>query len=543
MTSVINGWTHLGSVIEEQAARYSSKTFLAWHDERYSYEEVNRLADQYRVGLEDSGAATGETVCIMMRNCPEYVFTMFALAKLAAIETGINPESVGSALVHQLELAQPKVLVLEQSAAESVAQVASQLTTIETIIYRCAPDWQPPTELRRFKSVSLSDFHVLTVAEPRPVVDVPLDAPCMLRGTSGTTGPSKMVEISHNYLLHLASEIVWHVGIREDDVLFSPYPLFHGQAPVCCIYPALLTGGTAAIVERFSASKFWGQIREVNATVFDYIGAALTILAKQPESPDDRNNTVRLAHGCPTPLNWRELEQRFGIKLAENYGSTEACLPAFDSLDEPHHDNSCGRVCEHHDVQIFDDLDRPLAPGDVGEIAVKPHEPFTQMTGYWRNPEATAAATRDLWFHTGDLGYLDVDGRLHFSGRKKDVIRRRGQNISAFEIESVIERDPTILEAAAIGVPSELTEEDVKVLVVPVPEVDLAPHEVLAIARRGLARYMVPRYVEIVDALPKGPSGKVNKYVLRDNWRTEDTFDDGPVRPNAAVAEPSGGAR
>ncbi|MGE0170385.1 AMP-binding protein [Nocardioides sp.] len=535
MTSVINGWTHLGSVIEEQAARYSDKTFLAWHAERYSYEEVNHLADQYRYGLEESGAATGDVVCIMMRNCPEYVFTMFALAKLAAIEAGINPDSVGSALVHQLELAQPKVIVLEESSARAVAQVADQLTTLETIVFKGAPDWEPPAELLRFRWVVLSDFHALTVSAPRPVVEVPLDAPCMLRGTSGTTGPSKMVEISHNYLLHLASEVVWHVGIREDDVLFTPYPLFHGQAPVCCIYPALLTGGTAAIVERFSASKFWSQIREVNATVFDYIGAALTILAKQPERPDDRDNTVRLAHGCPTPGNWRELEQRYGLKLAENYGSTEACLPAWDSLSEPHHDGSCGRVCEHHDVQIIGDFDRPLAPGEVGEIAVRPRDPFTQMTGYWRNPEASAVAMRNFWFHTGDLGYLDVDQRLHFSGRKKDVIRRRGQNISAFEIESVMERDPAILEAAAIGVPSDLTEEDVKLVVVPVAGIGLTTDEVLAIARRGLAKYMTPRYVEIVDALPKGPSGKVNKYVLRDNWRNENTFDDGLAHHGSPV--------
>ena len=529
MEAVVGGWNHVGRLLEAQAEKYGDKTFLAWHEERYSYREVNRLADCYRAGLELSGLQPGSPVGIMMGNCPEYVFTMMALAKAGAIDAGINPESVGPALVNLVELAGFKILVVEDESARSVASIAAELTSLETIVYKGTQPWDIPDELRRYKIVDLAGFEALEPPD-RPVVDVSPDAPAMLKSTSGTTGPAKMVELSHNYILHLGSEIVWHMGIREDDVLFSPYPLFHGQSPVCCVYAALLAGSTAALVERFSASKFWAQIREVNATVFDHIGAALTILAKQPEHPDDRNHRVRLAHGGPTPSNWREIEQRFGFRLSEMYGSTEACCPAADPLGQEHRDGSCGKVCEHHVVKILDELDRELPPGQVGEIAVRPNAPFTQMTGYYGNPGATLAATRNLWCHTGDFGYLDQDGYLYFAGRKKDAIRRRGQNISAFEIESAIERDSRVLEAAAVGVPSELTEEDVKLVVVPVPGVSLLAADVLAAAEVVLARYMVPRYVEVVASLPKGPSGKVNKYMLKSEWKTEETLDAGPQR-------------
>jgi len=529
MEAVFGNWNHVGRLLEAQARKYGDKTFLAWYEERYSYREVDRLADCYRAGLEQTGVETGSPVGIMMRNCPEYVFTMMALAKAGAVDVGINPESVGPALVNLVELAGFEVLVVDQESALAIASVASELTRVETIIFKGIETWDVPQELLGFNLAQLAGFQSLDTPS-RPVADVPPDAPAMLKATSGTTGPAKMVEISHNYILHLGSEIVWHMGIEEDDVLFSPYPLFHGQSPVCCVYAALLAGGTAALVERFSASRFWAQVRQVDATVFDHIGAALTILAKQPRQVDDRNNSVRLAHGGPTPANWREIEERFGLRLSEMYGSTEACCPTSDLLGQEHREGSCGKVCEHHVVRILDEFDRELLPGQLGEIAVRPNAPFTQMTGYYRNPEATLEATRNFWCHTGDLGYLDEEGYLYFAGRKKDSIRRRGQNISAFEIESAIERDARVLEAAAIGVPSELTEEDVKLVVVPVPGESLSAEDVMDAAEIVLARYMVPRYVEIVPELPKGPSGKVNKYMLKADWKTKETLDAGPQR-------------
>lgn len=529
MEAVIDGWSHVGRLLEAQAERYADKTYLAWHRERYTYREVNARADRYRSGLELQGVVPGQPVGIMMGNCPEYVFAMFALAKAGAVDVGLNPETRGSSLARQLELAGVRVLLLDSRSVGAVAEIASGLETLETLVLRSDVPRPLPEPLRRFAVTELADFDLLDV-EHRPVADVGPGDPVMLRTTSGTTGPAKMVELSHNYLLHLASEIVWHMGIEEDDVLFSPYPLFHGQSPVCCVYAALVSGSTAALVERFSASQFWAQIHEVGATVFDYIGAALTILAKQPTDPYERDNTVRLAHGGPTPANWRELQQRFGLRLSEMYGSTEACCPTSDPLGEEHRESSCGRVCEHHEVSILGDGDQPCPVGEVGEIAVRPRAPFTQMSGYWKDPAATVVATRNFWCHTGDLGYLDRDGYLYFTGRKKDAIRRRGQNISAFEIEAAVERDDRVLEAAAIGVPSELTEEDVKVLAVPAPGATLRAEDVLEVARASLAGYMVPRYVEVVPDLPKGPSGKVNKYLLKEDWRTAATLDAGPRR-------------
>lgn len=336
----------------------------------------------------------------------------------------------------------------------------------------------------------------------------------MVMFTSGTTGRSKGCVLSHRYAIRQAELMVEHLGLREDDVLYCPFPLFHLDGSVLTVMPALVLGATAAIGKRFSASGFWSEVSALGATVFDFMGATLTMLHKAPRTSTDGNNPVRLAWGVPVPEFAEEFEQRFGLRLFELYGSTDAGLPIYQPIDEPRRPGSCGRPIAAYDVRLFDEHDRPVGPGEVGEIVVRPNEPSIMSQGYFGMPEATVAANRNLWFHTGDLARCDADGWFYFVGRRAESIRRRGENISSFEIEEVLKLHPDVLDAAAYGVPSDLTEDDVMVALVAQPSAVLDPISVIEFCRNRMARHMLPRFVEIVDALPRTSTEKVEKQVL-----------------------------
>jgi crotonobetaine/carnitine-CoA ligase len=244
------------------------------------------------------------------------------------------------------------------------------------------------------------------------------------------------------------------------------------------------------------------------------MGATLTMLWKQDPRPDDADNPVRLAWGVPMPAWRREFEERFSLRLLHCYGLTDGAMPCWEDpdADEPH--GSCGKAQPPYELRIADDFDREVEPGTVGEILIRPLEPDVVMQGYWGMPEATLKTFQNLWLHTGDLGRMDEDGHLFFEGRKKDAIRRRGENISAWEIEEVLLSHPAIAEGVAIGVPSELTEEDVKVCIVLRAGESLTPEEVREYCRPRMARFMVPEHVEFLDEIPKTPTGKPEKYKL-----------------------------
>jgi carnitine-CoA ligase len=284
-------------------------------------------------------------------------------------------------------------------------------------------------------------------------------------------------------------------------------------------------GATAALVERFSVRRFWAQVRRYRATVFDFLGATLTLLHKQSPAPDDVDNPARLGWGVPLPAWAGEFERRFGVELVEVYGLSDAGIVLYNRPGEPRRPGSCGRPVEPFDVRVLDEDGFELPGGQVGEICVRPREPHVIMTGYLGMPDATAEAWRDLWFHTGDLALRDADGYFYFAGRTKDVIRRRGENIPALEIEDAVRRHSAVLDVAAFGVPSELTEEDVMVAVAVRPGHELNAPELLAHCAELLPRHMVPRYVELTDTLPRTPTEKVEKHVLRARGVRESTFD------------------
>jgi crotonobetaine/carnitine-CoA ligase len=372
-------------------------------------------------------------------------------------------------------------------------------------------------------------YDVLWTVEPDsftlPQPDVGFAELCLLLYTSGTTGRSKAAMISHRFVLAQAHLTILGLGLRADDVLYCPYPMFHLDAAVMTIAPALLLRGVAAIGEKFSVSRYWQEMRELKATIFDFMGATITMLWKQPPSSDDRKHCARLGWGVPLPSWAPEFEARFGCQLVELYGLTEAGAMIFTPQNEPRRLGSCGKPIGPFEVSLLDEAGFEVPVGQAGELVIRPLEPSLIMQGYYGMPEESLLAFRNLWFHTGDVLKRDADGFLYFVGRRKDMVRRRGENISAAEVEMVIETHPDVLECAVIGVPSEMTEEEVMACVVLRRDAALDAPGLVDYCTARMARFMVPRYIRFVESLPKTPTDKIEKFRLQQEFESVEKWD------------------
>ncbi len=474
--------------------------------------DVGRLA----AGLADAGLGRGDRLAVFMHNSLACLHTWFAANRLGAVWAPINTEFRGRTLAHVIELADPRLLVCDAELVEPLRDSLGERSSGARLVVIAAG------EASYAGADRLEDLYADTpaAAEPSSFADQ-----AALLFTSGTTGRSKGCIISHQYFVTQATILLRDFELTQEDVLYCPFPLFHADATALTTVPALLLGATAAISRRFSASRFWDEVRDVGATVFDFMGATLAILYKADPRPDDADNPVRLAWGVPVPEWAEEFERRFALRIVELYGSVEASLPITQPLHEPRVPGSCGRVTAEFEVRIHDADDVPLPPNTSGELVIRPKEPSIILDGYFGMPEATTEAFRNLWFHSGDSARVDEAGNFYFLGRTNEAIRRRGENISAFEVEEGLLLHPDVIECAAIGVPSELSEEEVKVCVVKRPGSSLTHLELVEHCRRVLARFQVPRYIEFVDALPKTPTGKLEKYRLREAPYTPDTWD------------------
>ena len=409
---------------------------------------------------------------------------------------------------------------------EPTAPTAPTIPTTQTAA--CAPDPSPSARGPGAPTVAPASDGDDPASWAPPEVQ-PSDL-CLLLYTSGTTGRSKAAMMAHRFVLSQADGVIEGLGLRRDDVLYCPYPMFHLDAAVMTIAPALRLRAVAAIGERFSVSRYWAEVRELGATVFDFMGATLTMLWKQPPSPRDREHRARLGWGVPLPAWAPEFEARFGCRLVELYGSTEVGAILYTPQDEPRRPGSCGRVGRLWEVQLHDPDGFEVPVGATGELVVRPRAPDALTRGYFGMPEATLAAFRNQWFHTGDVMRRDDAGHFYFVGRTRDIVRRRGENISSAEVEQGLESHPDVMEAAVFGVPSELTEEDVMACIVARPGSSLTAQGLTAHAMATMARFMVPRYIRFVEHMPRTPTDKVEKFRLAQQGITADTWD--RERPN-----------
>ncbi|WP_181786015.1 AMP-binding protein [Streptomyces phytophilus] len=509
------------ALLRQRTADQPDRTFLRFASSERTYAEVDQASDITAAKLAALGVRPGDAVGLMLGNSPDFIQAWFGANKIGAICATVNTSFRGPALVHMLNIQGAQVLVIVPEAAAAIEAVADQLAHLKLIVV-CGD----VSAASLAGNIPVVAFDAVD-AGGGAVADHPVTGSdiALLLGTSGTTGRSKACALSHTYTVRQAELMVEHLRLTPDDVLYCPFPLFHLDAAVLTVMPALVSGGVAAIGERFSVSRFWDEVRAFEATVFDFMGATLTMLHNAPLLDDDADNPVRLAWGVPVPDFAREFESRFGLRLVELYGSTDAGVPVYEPLDQPRRPGSCGKPIGAYDVRLFDAHDCEIETGATGEIVVRPNEPDLIASGYFGMPEETLAARRNLWFHTGDLARADQDGYLYFVGRLKDAIRRRGENISAFEVEEIVKAHPNVLDVAAYGVPSELTEDDVMVAVVPHPSCTFVYEDLIAFCTDRMAAYMVPRYVELVDDLPRTPTEKVEKQILVARGVTATTWD------------------
>lgn len=501
----------LGTVLEEQAAVHGERVFLDFKGETtVSYKQLNEGANRFANALLKRGIGCRAKVALMLPNCPEYLYCWFGLAKIGAVMVPINTAHKGELLQYIVNHSDAEALVVDSTLVNRVLEIDGGIPRVEQAFVR---GWDAGAGPGRIKATSLADF--ADASTESRFGDVKHSDPVTILFTSGTTGPSKGVVMSHHYYYSAARTIGQGMNDGPDDILYTCLPLFHVNAQVCTVLAAMMFDARVAMYEHFSASTFWEEIRRSRATAFLALGAMGNILHKAPPRTDDRDHKVRLAMVVPPPEDLDGFEKRFGLRVVyETFGMTEGIVTSPEVI-ERRRPGCCGRPGERVEVKIVDDDDLPLRADQIGEIVIRPRDPFTMMTGYYNMPNETLSAFRNLWFHTGDLGYLDDEGFLYFVGRKKESIRRRGENISAFEVERIVNQHPSVLESAAIPVASELGEDDLKIVVVLKSGESLQPEELIKLCEDRMAYFMVPRFIEFRDALPKTPTQRVEKYKLQ----------------------------
>ncbi len=514
----------LPKIIEDKARQYPDHVVFQFRDYPITFGELNERINKAANGFLALGIGKGDKVAIMLPNCPEFLYTWFGLNRIGAVEVPINVALKGEGLAYQITQSDSAMLVADTEYLDRLGDVADQLTTLHHIAFlhraeneQALPAWAP-CEALWFGE--LMDRPATT-----PDVEVGFKDMASILYTSGTTGRSKGVMMSHHYWYDIWSESVKYSRYTEDDVLYTGLPFFHGNAQGITIGPAILADAKAVIVERFSAGQLWDDCRRWECTEANYIGGIIPILMKAEEKESDADNPLRLMVGAAAPVKiWHDFERRFNTKLLEVYGMTECYCCLVNPYDEPR-PGSCGKPITGWDVRIVDDDDNEVPPGTIGEFIARPLRNFVGTTGYYKQPEATLEFFSNFWMHTGDLGRTDEDGYFYFVDRKKQALRRRGENISSFEVEAVINANPAVLESCVVGVPSDVGEEDVKAVIVLKQGQTLSEEEIIRWCEPRLAYFAIPRYIAFRADLPKTPSERVEKYKLKAEGVTDDCWD------------------
>ncbi|WP_340151243.1 ATP-dependent acyl-CoA ligase [uncultured Sneathiella sp.] len=506
----------LGNILCHKAEKNGERIFLRFLDRSYSYKAFHEISNRLAHSLADLGIEKGQHVAFMMDNKPELLLLYFALAKIGAVSVPVNTAAKGELLAYYLTQSDCTALIADSGLVERFVIAQDQCTINKVIV---VDDGRPlANEIKSSISTGIIEYNSLLGGSDE---DLPGDIVrnrdlAFLLYTSGTTGPSKGNMEPHEMMVSGAIDYAEYFGYQPEDVLYTCLPLFHGNALNTCALPAMMADATLVVSPRFSARAFWQEVRDYGVTQFNLLGAMANILWAQPKSPLDSENKARMCMMVPVPDFAREFEERYGLKITSVYALTDFGGATFLGPKHPPEKwKSAGQVRENMTVAIMDDDDRLQPAGTPGEICLRCDVPWMTAQGYYKKPEATAEARRNLWFHTGDRGYLDKDGFLYFVDRKKDAIRRRGENISSYEVEQIILGHLAVEDVAAYAVSSEMSEDEVMVSVECKKGRDLSHEELIRHCASNMAYFMVPRYVEFVPALPRTMTEKVEKYKLK----------------------------
>src|SRR5277367_3175497 len=511
----------LGEWLREEAALDPGRPFVQCASDWITLAELDQRSDRVAAALQNAGVEKGDRVAINLTNRIEYVVLIYALAKAGVIQVPLNTYLRGDFLRHQLVQTTPKIYIGDNEAIQMLAPIMPTLSAQPLIVLvgEAAADLPVRPALTYAQLEDCAAELVITDVVPNDV--------CTIIYTSGTTGPSKGCTITHGYYCNLVNVFVDAGWYEKGDIVFGANPLFHFSGQTWLVAAALAIRGSAIVEPAFSASKYMARIRETGATAALGMGAMGMAILAQPPDDEDRNHKLRHITFMPSTAEFIEqFEKRFGIApFAEVFGQSE-CWPAL--LGDPRgkrRPGSMGKLTKGLQVKIVDDNDVEVPVGVSGEIVVRPDEPFRLFSGYWNDDHATVQNFLNLWHHTGDRGLVDEDGYFWFADRKKDSLRRRGENVSSIELEQAIIAHPAIAQAAVHSVPSELGEDDIKLCLVLVAGCAIEPAELFEFLRKSMPYYAIPRYFEVMDSLPANVNGRVQKFVLRERGITETTFD------------------
>ena len=490
--------------------------------------EVAATANRLANALADMGVRPGDRVATLVENSIEATLAWWGIVRGGAVAVPINTAYKGEYLRHQLADSGAKVLVVESALADRVARVADQAPDLTHVVVIGDAGDLPGVTAHAWADV-------LTADDAAPQVTVrPADLATFIY-TGGTTGPSKGCMLSHNYHEGLARQIGICWRRTADDVVWTPLPLFHFNAIVTAVLGPLVYGGRSAIYRRFSVSNFWPEMNRVGATVTSTLGTMAYLLAHDVDRPEmprsgapEANTSLRLLGAAPLPVEVDSIiRERFGIDTFSGaYGVTEASLVSWQPPGVANKPNAAGVINdEFFDVRIFDDDDNELPRGAEGEIVLRPKRPHTMFEGYWGRPDATVETSRNWWYHTGDIGRVDEEDFLFFVDRKADYLRRRGENISSFEVERILMGHGALADVAVHAVPSDLTEDDLKVTATLAEGATLTEDDLFRWCIEELPYFALPRYIEFRAELPRSPVGRVLKRDLRSEGVGPGTWD------------------
>ena len=509
-------------LLERKAVENGDREFLVYRDRRVTYRQMNDCANRVAHRLMEAGAGPGDGVGILMTNSPEFLFAFYGAQKAGCYTVPINTGLIGDGLEYIVNHSQVAFLFVDRELLSNLEPIRPRCTGLRGVVVfdESSPDTRPPGEgLENMR-------HWLRpgTADSNPGLPAPPDAISYLMYTSGTTGMPKGVVYRLRNTGVKQMQVVARTFFSRDDVFYTPLPLFHANALTITTLMAFGVNGRLVLGKRFSASRFWSEVREHGVTTFNALGAMIPILLKQPPSPLDAQNRVRLviSSACPADA-WHEFQDRYGVRLLEAYGAVDGGgFACFNVGNAPA--GSIGKPLSGR-YRIVGEDGRDVPAGEPGELEFWVGKKSQGAVEYFRNEQASREKVRDGWLHTGDQVTRDEAGFLYFVGRLTESMRRRGENVSAYEVETQVNKHPDVLESAAYGVPSELGEHDIMITVAAVEGRRIDVEALHAFLREHLARYAVPRYIRIVPEIPKTATHRVMKKELENAGVTEDTVD------------------
>jgi crotonobetaine/carnitine-CoA ligase len=502
---------NLKDFLTSAVSKTPQKIFLFFENQEISFQSFADRVGQLARSFISLGISKGDRVSVMLPNCPEYLYTWFGLNHLGAVVVPINPVYKEREVTYIVQHSQSRAMIVPQALTDLARKVKRETPSLKEII-----------SLGEKPDADCLFFSDLWSSRPENLPETPLtdDDLAMIVYTSGTTGSPKGVMLAHRTYTRIGSAFARVLGLSPSSRLLTPLPLFHVHAQVYSACAVLSAGSSLILLAGFSPEKIWDQTRHYRATHLNLVGGLTPLIWSQPRKPKDQENPVEIFFsGWMTRAYFEQFEKRFALKIINGYGLTECPNVLATSAGPERKIGSIGLPLSHFDpslpleVKLVDDEGTKVQPGETGEIWVR--SPAV-MLGYWKDPESTAQALKDGWLHTGDKARRDEEGFYYFVDRTKDLIRRKGENISSREVESILLSHPRIAEVAVIGVPSkEIGDEEVKAYIVLKAGASVAPEEIFSWCEERLARFKVPRYLEFRKALPKTPSARVQKYLLK----------------------------